>query len=178
MSHSILIPSELLTNTPCIIVIVNPKQKASCKLYLLPYFCIFLGPNAILFGSIILRLNASKVILSASFCFAQATVWPVVPPSVPSVPRSQCLHDQVGLVPTPPPLATRRRGTWAGAWQTQGYRGQELGVCLQLAHRRQWRVTSSIFSMLKAPTTTFTLSDYFNTLFSVHNSVLTNITDS
>ena len=157
-----------------VIVIV----KASCKLYLLPYFCIFWGPNAILFGSIILRLNASKVILSASICFAQATVWPVVLPSVPSVPRSQCLHDQVGLVPTPPPLATRRRGTWAGAWQTQGYRGQELGVCLQLAHRRQWRVTSSIFSMLEAPTTTFTLSDYFNTLFSVHNSVLTNITDS
>ena len=74
MSHSILIPSELLTNTPCIIVIVNPKQKASYKLYLLPYFCIFWGPNAILFGSIILRLNASKVILSASISFAQATV--------------------------------------------------------------------------------------------------------
>ena len=57
-----------------VIVIVNPKQKASYKLYLLPYFCIFWGPNAILFGSIILRLNASKVILSASFCFAQETV--------------------------------------------------------------------------------------------------------
>ena len=120
-----------------VIVIVNPKQKASYKLYLLPYFCIFWGPNAILFGSIILRLNASKVILSASINFVQATVWPVVPPSVPSVSRSQCLHDQVGLVPTPPPLATRRRGTWAGAWQTQGYRGQELAVCLQLAHHRQ-----------------------------------------